>query len=161
MTDIDGLGLLPRGRRPRPTSKRVLIGMTDQTHRLRVAEALRRAGHQVCAVGDGTKLLETLSATVRFDVVAIEARLLRPSGVQLLAILRRAEWQTTVLLMAEVTDHDARAAATELAAYVITIPFPVSTLCETVTGLSKLRPPRTEEVGALALEVARFSSHKV
>jgi CheY-like chemotaxis protein len=86
---------------------RVLIGHHERVVRNRLAGALARDGHWVCAAEDGNALLEHIADALlsdgglRPDLLVVEIDLPGRRGVDLLADLRGVGWTTPFVLIAK------------------------------------------------------------
>ena len=77
---------------------RILAVDDEAGIRFFVAEALRRAGHQVTAVGSGEEALAELQKEA-FDLAIIDLRLKGMDGMQVLAALREGWPETAAILL--------------------------------------------------------------
>ena len=99
-----------------PPGSRVLLaeGDGDLCHFL--AAGLRRNGHAVLAAVDGEETINVLSSVARGDLpppdaVVLDSQLAIHSGLELLGAMRRAGWETPVILMSSRVDPRVREAA--------------------------------------------------
>jgi two-component system response regulator (stage 0 sporulation protein F) len=97
---------------PRP--RRVLLAEDDRALLDLMSAALRDDGYEVLEAADGLELLARLEQLVRtrcdseppFAIVS-DIRMPGLSGIEVLALLRRACWATPVILVSAFADEDA------------------------------------------------------
>jgi DNA-binding response OmpR family regulator len=68
---------------------KILLVEDDETSRLLLATALRRAGHDVCGCIDGRAALQALGEH-RFDIVVTDIHMPEMDGIELILALRRS-----------------------------------------------------------------------
>ncbi len=123
---------------PAATERRrlVLLAEDDLPFRRLIASVLEEDGYEVLEAGDGLGLLANIEATLTvrreqaesFLVVA-DVRMPGLSGLDVLAILRCANWRTPVILITAFGDEATHAEGRELgAAAVFDKPFDVDQL---------------------------------
>lgn len=105
-----------------PQPRRVLLAEDELTTRRDIATALRQAGWDVVEADDGMELLRHIEREAvegegpsSFVVIA-GSRIPELTGIDVLAALRCAYWQTPVILLTPTHDDDTRAEAEELGA---------------------------------------------
>jgi DNA-binding response OmpR family regulator len=114
---------------------RVLVAEDDLDMRSGIACSLRHDGYEVVEAQDGGELLEEigdelLSAhAVRPDLIVSDICMPGNSGLEVLAGLRKAEWQTPVILITALADDETRAKAARLGASAVFVkPFEIDDL---------------------------------
>ena len=132
--------LVPRSPRPprgvfMPSSARVLLAEDDSEMRSLIACALRLDGYDVLEAEDGGRLLVAITDAYTdgdgrdaFDLVISDVRMPVASGLAVLESLRKANWQTPVILMTAFGDDATRARAEALGAVLFDKPFDVDDL---------------------------------
>jgi CheY-like chemotaxis protein len=113
-------------RRPMMTARHadertsVLVADDDENMRSLVAEALRHDGCVVREAHDGVEVLELLDdSSLLPDVIVIDVKMPRLSGLGVLYALRRARLSLPVVLMTGLSDGSIRTAAVKLGAVVV------------------------------------------
>ena len=104
---------------PRPDTDlraRVVVADDDTEFRRLLAWALRRDGHDVIEIADGSDLLDFVGASLSrpdgplpADLVISDVRMPGYNGLDVLASLRDADWSTPVILITafgNTTTHD-------------------------------------------------------
>jgi DNA-binding response OmpR family regulator len=117
------------------TSPRILLAEDDPELRSLLAEALRRDGHQVLEVGNGTVLddvireLSAQSPAHPHEIVISDVRMPGRTGLSVLASHHGFPWCPPFIFMTGFGDDDLRAEARQLgAAGVIEKPFELEEL---------------------------------
>ncbi len=113
--------------------RRVLLVEDERGMRELLAMMLRRDGYGVVEARDGAEFLEHMRATAESgepasDLVISDIRLPVLSGLEALAVLRRAGYRTPVILLTAFGDEQTHAEARELGATVFDKPFPLDDL---------------------------------
>jgi CheY-like chemotaxis protein len=127
-----------RSRYVRRGRGRVLLAEDDADLRDGFRAALEREGYAVLVAADGHEMLRLFSAAAGRtiappDVIVMDVRMPRHSGVELLTALRLAEWPVPVVLVTGFADDRARARAAQLKAYaVLEKPITASELVQVV-----------------------------
>ena len=124
--------------------RRVLVAEDDADMRRLVATVLRMAGHKVVEAKDGMEVLDRLESTIwserpdLFDVIVSDIQMPGLSGLDVLASLRCAYWNTPVVLITAFGDDETRAEALDLgAAAVLDKPLdPTSLRAAVLTAVS-------------------------
>jgi CheY-like chemotaxis protein len=137
----------PDGSRPDRKRRLVLLAEDDPAFRRLVASVLEAEGYEVIEAADGVALLANVEAALtvrreRADSFLIVADIRMPglTGLDVLAILRCANWATPVILITAFGDETAHAEGRELgAAVVLDKPFNVERLRSAVV---ETMPPR-------------------
>jgi DNA-binding response OmpR family regulator len=103
----------------------VIVADDDESMRSLLAEALRNDGYVVREAHDGTEVLELLDdPDLRTDVVLIDVKMPKLSGLGVLHALRRASWSLPVVVMTGLADASIRTVALQLGAVgVLNKPF--------------------------------------
>jgi CheY-like chemotaxis protein len=123
------------GRRRR---RLVLLAEDDPAFRLLIASVLEQEGYEVVEAADGLALLANIEATLRREradsfLIVADIRMPGLTGLDVLAILRCANWATPVILITAFGDEATHAEGQELgAAAVLDKPFNVEELRSTV-----------------------------
>lgn len=112
---------------------RVLLAEDDDDMRALLADELRRDGYDVLEAKDGTEMEQRLKSVRHCplrapDVIVMDVRMPGHSGLELLAAIRQAQWNTPVVLITGFPDPTLSAAARELDAVVFGKPFDVDAL---------------------------------
>jgi FixJ family two-component response regulator len=98
----------------------VIVADDDENMRSLVAEALRHQGCVVREACDGVEVLELLDfPSLQPDVVIIDVKMPRLSGLGVLYALRRARLSLPAVLMTGMSDCSVRAAAMKLGAVIV------------------------------------------
>jgi DNA-binding response OmpR family regulator len=121
-------------------SRRVLIAEDDDEMRRLVAEALRKDGYEVLEAADAQQLLAELvrsdlwtgNRRGAIDLILTDIRMPGCSGLDIMEILREAEWQTPMILMTAFGDRETRSRAEGLGAVLLDKPFRIDVLLATV-----------------------------
>jgi CheY-like chemotaxis protein len=140
---------------------RVLLAEDDREMQRMLAQALRKVGCEVVEVPDGVQLVEYLTACIRYgsffrvpDLIVSDVRMPGPSGVDVLAGLRAAQWTTPMIMITAFGDHEIHSRAQRLGATaVFDKPFDVDELRDAV--LSATPGQRRRAPNDAALEAAR------
>jgi FixJ family two-component response regulator len=99
---------------------RIIVADDDENMRSLVAEALRHSGCSVMEARDGVEVLELLDDPfVRADVVIVDVKMPRLSGLGVLYELRRAGLSLPTVLMTGLADYSVRTAAMKLGAVIV------------------------------------------
>jgi CheY-like chemotaxis protein len=112
---------------------RVLLAEDDDEMRLLLADELRHDGYDVLEARDG-KEMELRLKSVRHcpltapDVIIMDVRMPGHSGLEILTLLRTANWTTPVVLITAFPEPDIVARASELNATVFGKPFDIDDL---------------------------------
>ena len=100
----------------------VLVAEDDPDMRRLIAGTLRSAGHKVVEARDGMDILDRLEGTIwsersdLFDVIVSDVSMPGLSGLDVLAALRCARWNTPVVLITAYGDEEMRTEARSLGA---------------------------------------------
>lgn len=104
-------------------SPRVLLAEDDADLRHVLSAVMGQAGYEVVEAGSGTELLRSLSAamlrsgsSLPFDVIVVDYQMPGFSGLELLAGLRDAQWEATMILMSAFMSPEMRGQAWALGA---------------------------------------------
>jgi CheY-like chemotaxis protein len=102
---------------------RVLVADDDVDMRRLVAQALQKDGCEVIEVADGTELLDYVGSALmgdghvaRPDIIISDIRMPGFNGLQILAGLRNAKWDTPIILITAMDDQKTYADAARLGA---------------------------------------------
>ncbi len=95
-------------------TQRVLVAADDEDTREMVVSALIEDGHEVVGVEGGIQFAECLEIIARDslrlpDLIALDVDMPGPSGLELLASLRKSGWPTPVLMMTAFVSREVRA----------------------------------------------------
>jgi len=120
------------GKRAWP-APRALLAVNDPTERVTLTRALSLGGYEVMGVTDGGHALERLQRIAErreraLDVIVADAALPVCAGVDLLEVLRRAGWQTPVVLMVDVGFPALQSRMKDFGAILLYKPFVLSEL---------------------------------
>ena len=115
---------------------RVLLAEDDNAFRHLIAGVLRRSGFEVVEARNGLEFMETLVPIVPgpadgmfIDLIISDVRMPCMTGLDVLDILRRANWATPVILITAFGDDSTRSEATRLGVQAMfDKPFDVSSL---------------------------------
>jgi len=115
-----------------PALLRVLLAEDDAEMRAVVADALRLEGYEVTEAADGGRLLVDVARRLKrgnagesLDLIVSDVRMPICTGLQILAALREAHWQTPVILMTAFGDDAVRRHAESLDAALLDKPFDI------------------------------------
>jgi len=122
--------------------RRVLLAEDDPALLELMSSALRTEGFEVIEASDGLELLARLEQLVRWRrevdapfAIVSDIRMPGLSGLEVLALLRRASWVTPVILISGFADHEACDEAEALGATaVLAKPFDLDELRDAVRG---------------------------
>jgi CheY-like chemotaxis protein len=127
---------------------RVFVADDDDDTLLFVSTVLRRDGHTVIEARSGTELLDLLASAILDhqrapDLILTDVRMEGPSGLEILQGFRHAHWAVPIVVMSaygrrRLADIGRRLGASA----VLTKPFEVERLRETVNALVSTRPAR-------------------
>ena len=113
----------------------VLVAEDDADMRALVADCLRKDGCQVKELPSAAELLIWIAMTarrdgaVRFpDLIVSDIRMPSMSGLQMLKVIREANWPTPVILMTAFGDSATRQAAEAQGAVLLDKPLQLATL---------------------------------
>jgi CheY-like chemotaxis protein len=128
---------------PRAVTLRVVVAEDGALLRAAIAEVLRRDGHVVEELEDGTQLLMRVSRALAaratpqegIDVIISDVRMPGSSGLDVLRKLRRARRAIPFLVITADSDPMIRAAAAELRAGFLPKPFTMAQLRHAVSEL--------------------------
>jgi DNA-binding response OmpR family regulator len=137
----------------------VLIADDDPDHREMMAVALRRAGHEVVAAGDGVAAMAALRGG-GVDAALIDVRMPGENGVELCRRLRREPGTTllpVMLISADISDRPLLEALHAGADDFLTKPFHRAELCARLDNLL-LRGPGAARKSARATAVAALAA---
>lgn len=136
--DTEQMSRADAGPPPRRTKRASVLLAEDQpAMRVLVASQLRAAGYHVTEVPDGRELLRELEARHEHDVIVSDVRMPACSGLQVLELVRRADWATPVILMTAFGDRETHEEAKRLgAARLFDKPFDVGELVQEVLRLA-------------------------
>ena len=116
---------------------RLLVAEDDEAMRDLIVTQLRHDGYEVIEASDGAQLLDHIGAVTAEDgggptaiaMIISDLRMPGLSGLDLLAALRCAEWQTPVVLITAFASEETHAEARDLGALcVLDKPFPLERL---------------------------------
>ncbi len=122
-------------------ARRIFVAEGDPRMRELICTALRLDGHEVVEAGDGQALVAGLVESLTApqprapDLIVLEVRLPRWSGLEILQRLRRFDLETPVILLCQRDDH----ALVEQA-----VPYGVSCVLEYPFDYGELRRLATE-----------------
>jgi two-component system response regulator ChvI len=94
-----GEAVTPTTERPEPNPIRVLLVEDDEDYRQIVEDELSWHGFSVCSFTDGPSLLSSLGAAAEADVIVLDWRLPKISGIDLLTQLRECGVQLPVVFL--------------------------------------------------------------
>jgi len=125
---------------------RVLLADDDDEMRVFLASALRRDGYVVEEARDGAQLLARVCSMLfqsedgtAVDILVADIRMPGHSGLDVLSIVRGADWAVPIVLITAFGDEDTHAKARQLGANaVLDKPFELTDLRST---MSQLAPP--------------------
>jgi CheY-like chemotaxis protein len=125
-----------------PLEPWVLVAEDDLEMRRLVCRAMRRAGYQVTEAEDGRELVQALVSCVTHKprsmpaLIISDVRMPGCSGLEVLALLRRIDWTTPIILITAFGDPETHTEAQRLgAARVLDKPFDVEDLCSAAQTL--------------------------
>ena len=98
-----------------PSSKTALIVDDEESVRDLLFRQLKHLGYDAVAVPSGQKALEQM-ASQRFDLVMLDVRMPRMSGLEVLRQLRRSHPDTCIVMLSAVVDVEITASALSLGA---------------------------------------------
>ena len=98
-----------------PSSKTALIVDDEESVRHLLSQQLKRLGYDSKEAPNGQKALEQL-ARQRFDLVMLDMRMPKVSGLEVLRQLRRSDPDTCVVMLSAVVDAEITASALNLGA---------------------------------------------
>lgn len=136
----------------RPTSRNVFVAEDDPELRKLIVQTLEASGFTVRAAADGRELLARLTAASRGegelpDVIVMDVRMPRTSGLEVLRALRFAGWGQPVVLVTAFADDSLRERAIGLgASIVLDKPFDADDLVSMVDLLLLLAPDESAPV---------------
>ncbi|CAN5922646.1 response regulator [soil metagenome] len=118
----------------------VFLAEDDDEMRALVSGALRDAGYRVVEATDGGEMLQLVRDAVfdeveKPDLVVMDVRMPMRTGLWLLRVIRRAEWDVPVILMTAFGDRGVRDEAAELESVFLDKPFDVEELRATVRNI--------------------------
>jgi CheY-like chemotaxis protein len=118
----------------------VIVADDDENMRSLVAEALRHGGCVVREARDGLEVLELIEdPTFRADVILIDVKMPRLSGLGVLNALRREPLPFAAVLMTGLSDSSIRSAAEKLGAVtVLRKPFGREDILMAVSGAKRV-----------------------
>jgi CheY-like chemotaxis protein len=128
---------------PRPA--RVFLAEDDDEMRTLLGGALRQDGYEVVEARDGGEMLERVRIAYQNpedapDVIVMDVRMPKLSGLGLLSAIRRARWSTPVILITGFGDSVLHEQAQSLGATVVfDKPFDVDDLRTAVLNVSSVR----------------------
>jgi DNA-binding NtrC family response regulator len=119
----------------------VVVADDDDELRSIVAQALRGEGYVVSEAHDGAELIEMLDeGCVSPDVVIVDVRMPRLSGLGVLAALNRVHWNLPVVVMTAMRDRSVDTMARRMGAVgVLHKPFDPDDLLIAVRNASSIR----------------------
>lgn len=107
-----------------------------------VVEALRGDGYEVVEVPDGGRMLVDVAARLKatpgddsLNLIVSDIRMPICTGLQIVAALREAHWQTPVILMTAFGDEATRRQAESMSAVLLDKPFDLDNLRTAVANL--------------------------
>ena len=123
--------------RGEPAPSRILLAEDDDAMRELIVEALREEGYQVIEVCNGRQLAKCLAGTSdvhypRPDLVITDVRMPGPSGLDVLAAIRQADWEMPVMVITAFGSPETHAEARRLGAQILDKPFDVDDLVHAV-----------------------------
>jgi two-component system, response regulator, stage 0 sporulation protein F len=124
-----------------PRAPRLLVGEDDEAMRSLLSASLRADGFEVIEMKDGEEVLVHLSDVSAEraptpDLVIMDVRMPRHSGLELLAAMHLAEWKVPVILITAFGDDRLHRRAKELgAAAVFDKPFDLDDLRTAILNL--------------------------
>ncbi len=130
---------------------RVFLAEDDDEMRELLCGALRQDGYEVVEARDGGEMLERVRVAYQNpedapDVIVMDVRMPKLSGLGLLSAIRRARWSTPVILITGFGDSMLHDQAQSLGATVVfDKPFDVDDLRTAVLNVSTVKsstPPR-------------------
>ena len=98
-----------------PSSKTALIVDDEESVRDLLSRQLKHLGYDSVSAPNGQEALEQM-ARQRFDVVMLDVRMPRKSGLEVLRDLRRSDPDTCVVMLSAVVDVEITASALSLGA---------------------------------------------
>ena len=121
----------------------ILVAEDDEDIRTLIAVALRRDGYDVVEAKSGAELLEHIGSSMLFgescpapDVIVSDVRMPGFTGLEVLAGLRDANWQTPILLITAYGNEDTYEEAQRLGASgVFDKPFDIDDLRTAIVNL--------------------------
>jgi DNA-binding response OmpR family regulator len=119
---------------PHQRRRRIFVAEDDAEMRMLVAEALRREDYDVVEASDSTQLLLRLvreNTDADHDIVDLiltDVRMPGCSGLDVIEVLRDADWQTPIIVMTAFGDDETRARAESLGAVLLDKPFRLDAL---------------------------------
>jgi CheY-like chemotaxis protein len=124
----------------------VLVAEDDDSIRAMVAAAFKRDGYDVIEACSGAELLDHIGSSILFgssypppDVIVSDIRMPGFTGLEILAGLRQAGWDTPIVLMTAFGDEHVRDAAKKVGANAVFIkPFEIDALSAAVRGMLPL-----------------------
>lgn len=137
----------PSGRAaPTRARLKILLAEDDADMRGLLETELRRDGHDVTAVADGVAAMKTLNLLRRypdamFDVLVMDVRMPRGSGLEVAFAVRQFAWSTHVILITGFGDPALHRDAASIGATVFDKPFDLDDLRTALANLDLLPSP--------------------
>lgn len=133
----------PTGAQDRGARRRIVVAEDDPEMRRVVADALRKAGHEVVEASDGgtlSALLARASTQARFpdialDLIITDIRMPGGNGLDIVETLRATSCRTPVILMTAFGDHETRRRSERIGAILLDKPFRMEALMQAVRAL--------------------------
>jgi DNA-binding NtrC family response regulator len=109
---------------------RLLVADDDAEMRSWLRQVLEPHGASVAEADSGVDLLRLLNEEGPFDLVVSDVRMSWASGIQVLAMVRSAGYETPFIVITAYADERVRCAASQLRAVLIEKPFEIERLVE-------------------------------
>jgi len=122
---------------------RIFLAEDNAEMRRIIAEAFRKGGYDVFEAADGGQLLVRLARTYAagdrpnqpVDLIVTDHRMPVCDGLDIVAALREAHWETPVIVMTAFGDTATREKAAKLGAVLVDKPFRLRSLLDTVAEI--------------------------
>lgn len=130
-----------------PSRARIVVAEDDFEMRRLVSDCLRKAGHEVDEVSDGSTLLRRVESSLMVrttvDLVVTDVRMPGYSGLEIVSCLREARVHVPVVLMTAFGNLETQQRAEQLGATLLDKPFKMEELKVLVDRLLREAQPRS------------------
>lgn len=124
-----------QGRRQARRARSILVAEDDAEMRRAIVDALRKEGYAVVVASDGRELLARLvrpHPIDTIDLIVTDVQMPGCTGLELMEVLREAEWDTPMIVMTAFGDRETRERAEELGAVMLDKPFRLDVLMKAI-----------------------------